>query len=341
MVMQINSMNTIREALSNWIPVKLATENGETVFRWLYTGHRKFAEPFFDETIQRCLPLPQNSKGYKSVSAVGMLPEWADEIDYVTPSAFIFHISRCGSTLLSQALSLDPGTISLSEVALFDSILRLPLGKFANDTVGVRELLTAAVKFYGARRDAESRLFIKTDCWHLMFYKQIRAAYPETPFIIVYRDPAPVLESNRRKKAMQSIPGLLEPALFGFSEKTDGFNHNDMMSIVLEKFYNCIIEMATTDNNTFLFNYDEGIPAMMHRIARLTNMDLDADKEKQIIDRTAYNAKFPGRKFVEENTPATSFFRLSELKDLYEQIDQLRIKAAGTTDFPHSLSSLP
>ena len=162
---------TISSALKNWIPFRLFEEGSTHSCRWLYLGDEKITEPFFEETIAKCRKLPDNSRLIRSVSSIEVLPEWAQEIETIAPTAIIFHISRCGSTLISQLLGMQPANIVLSEVPFFDELLRW--GN-KNKMQVILPLLKAAINLYGAKRNEESsRLFIKTDSWHVHFYKQL------------------------------------------------------------------------------------------------------------------------------------------------------------------------
>ena len=111
-------------AVKGWVPVKLhAQENN--LCRWLYVGNKDFTEPFFDETILSCSMLPENGHPQKSMSSTDVLADWVKAMDVVEPTAFIFHISRCGSTLISQMLGLQPANIILSVLHLSFSIYTL------------------------------------------------------------------------------------------------------------------------------------------------------------------------------------------------------------------------
>jgi hypothetical protein len=105
----------IASAIKNWVPYRLYQEGGNNYCRWLYLGDEKINEPFFDDTIGRRRKLPENSQLTRCVSSLEVLPEWAKQIETVAPTAFIFHISRCGSTLISQLLSLQSSNIVLSK----------------------------------------------------------------------------------------------------------------------------------------------------------------------------------------------------------------------------------
>lgn len=239
--------------LKNWIPFKLINHNSGFLFQWLHVGNQPFTDPFFDDTVAKCKRRAENLKPFRCVSEINIITEWANEIDSVAPSAFIFHVSRCGSTLVSQLLAMKEENISLSEVPVFDEILRMPF-KHQVDSKTAEDLLPAACTFYGQKRSGkENRLFIKTDSWHLLFYKQLRVLYPHVPFIILYRQPHEVLFSQQRQKGMHAVPGLIEPSVFGFDEKVLNVVHyDDYMSLVLQKYYQTIVEVATQDGRILL-----------------------------------------------------------------------------------------
>src|SRR5690606_34626620 len=122
----------------------------------------------------------------------------------VAPTAFIFHVSRCGSTLLSQLLDLDEANIVLSEVPLLDQLLRLPETFPGISRAQQETALQATIRLLGQKRTGhEKQLFIKLDSWHVFFAATLRKQYPSVPFILLYRAPDEVFESHRRHRGMQ------------------------------------------------------------------------------------------------------------------------------------------
>lgn len=185
-------------ALKNWIPIKLQSDH-EILCQWLYVGDKKFTDPFFDETISRCRSIPENGHLKKSMSSTDFLSDLVNDMDVIEPTAFIFHISRCGSTLISQMLATQPSNIVLSEVSFFDDLLRF--GKKANCLLSILPQIKAAISIYGRKRNAEEcRLFIKLDSWHIHFYEELRMIYPNTPFFLLFRNPHEVLLSQQKKR---------------------------------------------------------------------------------------------------------------------------------------------
>jgi hypothetical protein len=70
--------------------------------RWLECGSTHFAEPFFGDTIRRVMRL--NPAAGEQITDLQALLDAAGQYDTVRPSGVIFHVSRCGSTVLTNAL---------------------------------------------------------------------------------------------------------------------------------------------------------------------------------------------------------------------------------------------
>ena len=317
---------SIQDDLHNWIPIRLYNDNKELTCRWVYTGTLQCCDPFFDETIQKYKLLIENSKSQRVFTTIDMLDEWGSQIDAVYPTAFIFHISRCGSTLVSQALGKLNRSVSVSEVPIFDEILKLPLKGHLKDVEEVNKLLAGAIRLYGARRIGDEKyFFIKTDSWHLLYYQQLRLLYPEVPFVIIYREPGVVLDSNRRKKGIQGIYCLDMSELCGLEGLPEEKLHPDMFfGYVLEQYYKCILDIAETDSQCLLLNYNEGIDEIIERIKLFAGLEISVDESLIIAERSMYHSKHPQAQFIEQNTGDISHPLLGNLKMLYQTIDNLR-----------------
>ena len=306
----------ISSALANWIPYRLSFDEGRPYCEWLYTGDEDFTEPFFDETISRCRQFNNHSR--KSISSIDILPHWSNEIKSVPPAAFIFHVSRCGSTLASQLLALDRTNIVLSEVPFFDALLR-------SEKNIPPQLLQAAIAFYAPVKNDRKRLFIKTDSWHIFFYKQLRELYPQTPFILLYRRPDEVIRSQQKQRGMHAIPGLIEPALLGFDEKeVQRMNLDEYIGRVLESYFEAFLNILEKDALSVAVNYSEGPLAMIEKIARISGTPISSGEMENIKTRVLYHAKYPERVFAEEaiRDPVPDYCRAAYEK--YEALEKRR-----------------
>ncbi len=205
--------------LKNWIPFRLDFLEKELHCRWLYVGDKKYTEPFFHETTGQCRVFEENRKPFHAVSTLDGIIDFSENITSVAPTAFIFHVSRCGSTLLAQLLSLDEQNIVLAEPPIFDEVLRdIAFKKPEIPEEKIEESLKAVVKFLGQKRTGEEQnFFIKLDSWHIFYYEKLRKLYPETPFIFSFRRPDEVIRSQVNESGMHAAPGVIQPAIFGFT----------------------------------------------------------------------------------------------------------------------------
>lgn len=307
---------SIASTLDNWVPYKLNSLEDRLHCEWLYTGDEEFTEPFFDETIAKCRQLYY--RGRKSVSSIDVLPQWSTEIESVPPSAFIFHVSRCGSTLASQLLALDQTNIVLSEVPFFDALLR------SKENISP-QLLKDAITFYSPVKNHRERLFIKADSWHIFFYKQLRALFPDTPFILLYRRPDEVMRSQQKRRGMHAIPGLIEPSLFGIEkDEVHRMNLDEYLGMVLDKYFQAFLDIREKDTNVILINYNEGPVSMVEKIAAKTNTIIGSDEMEKIKSRAMYHAKYPEQVFADETLrdPVPAYCRAAY--DKYEALEKIR-----------------
>jgi quercetin dioxygenase-like cupin family protein len=203
-------------SLEGWYPV--AVSDLPDGLWWRRLGGRPFSEPFFSDTF-RHQPPAERQLCFSDWRAPAALA------DTLAPTAFIFHVSRCGSTLLTQMLATLPSCVALSEPPVVDDFLRLrrervetagPAASAGDDTDIVR--LRALVRALGQRRDPRQRhLVIKLDSWHLRDLALFRAAFPATAMVFLYREPLQVLASHRRQRGPQMLPGLIDPDWLGIT----------------------------------------------------------------------------------------------------------------------------
>jgi hypothetical protein len=312
--------------IKNWIPYKLVNRDGEIQCHWLNSFDKQFAEPFFDETIIKLKGLNSEHAGISSVSDLTVFEDWSRGLDAVEPSAFIFHISRCGSTLVSQLLTAPDTHIVLPEVPFFDDLLRLPYQHKDFDAKTSSRLLTVAMKYYGQKRTGqEEHLFVKTDSWHMFFYEQLRQLYPNTPFVLMYRNPNEVFSSLKRMAGLQAVPGLIEPAIFGFGADEEVPQAQDLyIAQVLERYLQQYLKIIANDSKFLLLNYSEGPMPMIKKIAAFTHTDLSPQDMATMEERSRYHSKKPDAVFSEPDAAPIPQC-LHKAIELYDELEKIRL----------------
>lgn len=171
------------------LPANLQIEEGRfSAVEWVDRSQVRFTDPFFDATVSRA-----KNTGLEALTDLSALLRFLKDQDAPQPAGFIFHATRCGSTLVSQILAQDESNLVLAEPDFLQNILwSAPAVQLGERMELVVASLRAAAR---AMRGSEQRLFIKFGLglgW-LHFFKRL---YPNTPCIFVYRHPVEILQSN-------------------------------------------------------------------------------------------------------------------------------------------------
>lgn len=192
--------------MSRWYPVSVDYGADDIGIHWRELGQTRFSDSFFENTLAR-QPREERRTCRTPLAALARLD------DGLVPDAFIFHVSRCGSTLLTQMLATLPHCVVMSEPPIIDALLRLHHDSNSS-TIDSIALLRSAILALGQRRFGDERHYvIKFDCWHIHSLDLIRQAFPGTPCLFLYREPQAVLASHQRQRGPQMVPGMLHPAL--------------------------------------------------------------------------------------------------------------------------------
>ena len=201
-------------ALAQWTPVALSVDPPQATVDWGDMRGVRFTEPFFDQTVARWAggdPPPALVR--MSLDSLAIL----DQAPSLDPAALIFHLSRCGSTLLSRLLSRTPGTLVISEPAPINALLMADPATV--DAAAQADVLRLLIRALGRRRFGdERRLVVKLSSWNICRYTLFRRAFPGVPIIWVQREPSEVMASLMAGGSgwmqMQHLPALAQD-LFG------------------------------------------------------------------------------------------------------------------------------
>lgn len=210
----------------DWLPIDLqpasapeASQTGSVSpqLDWAHFGDLRLTDPFFEQTVGAALRPPAALLFRRRGMIDHLETELGSAAPELPPAGFVFHLSRCGSTLFAQVLAASPRHRVLSEAPPIDQLLAHDL---ASGLPRARRIarLRALVNACARRRFPEERhLFIKWDAWHTLHLDIIQEAFPGTPWIYLHRDPVEILVSQRRQRGYQFLPGMMNPALFGIA----------------------------------------------------------------------------------------------------------------------------
>jgi hypothetical protein len=275
-----------------WLPVGLASDGAQMLVEWAHFGSAPLDEPFFELSLRRARQHPV-SRLYRWCTPLGGLTGAADAGPVL--DGLVFHMSRCGSTLVAQALAAMPGHVVLSEPAPFDDIVQFCAARtdIALETrIGL--LRGMAAMLASKRGGAVRRRFLKTDCWHVGALPLLRAAFPETPWIFLYRDACEVLISHERRPGGQTLPGP-HAALVGIDEPA-ALPGLDFTARVLAATCHSAADHAGVGGG-LLLDYAELPEAFLSRILPHFGITPDTAEREAIARALARDAKEPRKLF--------------------------------------------
>jgi len=298
-------MSLDTHSLGDWIPYKIIVEDNEPLVHWMNISGISFDKPFFSETIIQSKKYPCNSSKFKCVSSIENMIEWSEFYSEAVSVVFIFHISRCGSTLLSQLIGLDSKYVVLAEVPLFDEIIRLPYS-LNNFDEGLKDkALIAAIKLVGKADSCQVRhLFIKTDSWHILFYSKYRQLFPTSNFVFLFRSPDEVVFSHQKLRGMQAVPGLIEPEIFGLTQQEIIDMTLDVYTAkILEKYLLLFEEVFNNCPHSLLLDYKQGAILMIKQLGERLEINWSDEHLFKMQQRIQFHSKHPQEKYDNEDIP--------------------------------------
>jgi hypothetical protein len=103
------------------------------------------------------------------------------------PAGIVFHVARCGSTLISQLLRQHGGCVVYSEPLPFNELLLPPHAYPRHEQI-------AALRSVGEAfaRHAGKPYVLKLSSWNTLFCDLVTEAFPATPWVLNVRDPVEV-----------------------------------------------------------------------------------------------------------------------------------------------------
>jgi hypothetical protein len=318
-----------------WLPIRASWQGGELYAHWAYFGERRLRDPFFEGDVRGCLYAPFN-RLFRYVTPIETLAAWLKTRPHLQPSGFIFHMSRCGSTLVSQMLAALPANIVVSEASPIDTVVQAR--RWRPDLSEDRQAhwLTSIIGALGQKRFAdERRYFVKLDCWHTLALPLFRRAFPAVPWVFLYRDPVEVLVSQLHVPGTQILPGGIGPNLYGIERTYGPGTAEDYYARVLAKVTEPAVAQYS-EGGGLLVNYRQLPDALFTAILPHFSVACGEAERAAMTQAARYDAKAPGFEFEPDSgakqQAATPIARAAAdrwLGELYGRLEALR--AEGST----------
>ena len=282
--------------LDGWVPVRLYRSSSCLMADWCYLGDFRFTHPFFEQSLQQALRHPFRVL-FRHQTPAELLIQRAVTHPGIGPTGFIFHMSRCGSTLISQMLAASGRNVVVSEAAPVHSALYAEKLDPAMDETRKVALLRGMIHALGhPRAGAERRYFVKFDCWHTLDLALVRRAFPDVPWVFVYRDPVEVLESQSREPAAWTVPGMVPIHGLDSSPADCAANRMEYAARILQAI--CQAARGRIGDGGLALNYSDLPDAVFGRLAAHFGCTWDERESALLRAASRLDAKSPQSLFT-------------------------------------------
>ena len=239
-------------SLKGFVPIHLRLRRENSEVTWVDASNMRPSEPFFAQTVQR---ITAERKCATIVTDLGAVVELSEQLSNCEPDGFIFHASRCGSTLVCNALKSVPLTTIVAEAQPISatlapyapaSIWPFPLETWERSRDRLVWAMTTALG--QLRASPTARFYVKFNSWNTLALHIVKAVWPNVKWVFLYRDPIEILVSNLRKKPSwlrnQAFPNRAS-ARFGFApEHVSAMSIEEFGAKVIARYYSNAIAMA-------------------------------------------------------------------------------------------------
>jgi hypothetical protein len=269
---------------------------------WMQMADVSFSEPFFQQTVDRVrAERPEQTERFTEFDALLQLDQI---LPRVNPAGFIFHSSRCGSTLLANACRSVKGSVVLSEANAIDKLV----ARFITDANNPAKeslysvFLRAVVNALAQRESGEQRVFIKFSCCSVSQLERIRRIWPNVPWIFLYRDPVETIVSNVSNPPAWLLDDdrrILAHITGTSPEQVAEMSLEELCARSIGSFF-CTAHTLANDNS-MLLNYKQLSLSVLYDVLRFFGVSPTAAQMEAITSRSRlYSKNEEGRPFVSD-----------------------------------------
>ncbi|HEY0891901.1 MAG TPA: sulfotransferase family protein [Cellvibrio sp.] len=285
----------------HWLPYRYHAKT-RSIHWCLPAGHA--TEPFQDETISRYRQTVLLNQFITPKTALASLEIQAQAVQSITPAGFIFHLSRCGSTLISGCLSELNTTSVFSESPVLTEILLDQTLSGAAHQQHLQQLINLQASVFPTRPD----VVIKWNAWDIFRWDLIRAIYPQVPVIFLARNPVEILASHQRSagRHMSGDPSLADyhPVFAGWDNAGALLEKRvQVLHGLLWAMHDCYPEQGGLVVDYYQLSVDT-----MATLFQFLNIAFDELGFFKIQARMQFHSKSPGQVFLPDAEKKQSLF---------------------------------
>lgn len=304
----------------NWLPYRYQPK--QRLVHWLMPdGHA--TDPFQDEYISRCCQRLVNQI-IQPRSTLAFAQQQANHLPLAQPAGFIFHLSRCGSTLISGCLSELESTCVFSESPLLTELLLD--NQLSGDEQKIH--LRAFINLQAAAFPNRPQMIIKWNAWDIFRWDLIRTLYPNTPTIFLVRDPVEILASHQKSAGRHmagdatlagfhpvfSCVATQPPAHHGYSRACNS-PLLDQQTRILQSMLQAMVDNVGTAN-VHVLDYSQLTANKLVSVVDFFGCSTDKLGFLKMQDRLQFHSKQTGQLFIADSIKKQQAFDGQEQQDI-------------------------
>lgn len=322
---------------TGWIPYNIRYDDAGLVVDWCYSNDSWLEDPFFDQTIYRLLQSTAHTS--RSTLFTTLVDINSKKISR-RPTGFIFHMSRCGSTLITQMLASLRQTVVFSEPAILETLLREIRPPFSTINEQKQWLLENIIQALLSYKVDWQNAFIKFSARAIFDYPLITQIYPSLPSIFVYREPVEVLVSLIGTQTEKLPPGLDKAGLLKDASKTiSKMRPVEFWAQVLANQCAAAVKMCSSSQQALLINYSQLPEIAWTDMASFLGIILSAEDVERMQEVSRRSAKEPHKVFIDDRakkrkaaTREIHEFADRFVQPYYHQLEAIRLAPKSDTN---------
>lgn len=272
----------MHETQGDWLPARAALHPTGLYFSLREIAASELQDAFMQETIARV-------GGRERVVQIDRADIGKAAPDSA-PAGLIFHVARCGSTLVSQMLKQHGDVVVYAEPLPFNEIL-LPPHKWPK-----KELVFALRSLGDAiARHAGKRYVLKFTSWNTFYCDLLAEAFPSSPWVLCIRDPVEVAVSLLNEPAgwLKVQEGASNP----FERLIDPDGSVQSAEERVARLYGAFCEAASRLDRAHgrLLQYESLPAAAWDVVAPHFGLTMDEPRRRRMASVAGHNSKAPLR----------------------------------------------
>ena len=254
------------------------------------------------------------------------------------PSGFIFHMSKCGSTLMSRVLDQPDTQMVIKEPTPLHENLWQYLSNNWKNPVKLTEnnlrLIRNLIQLLGRPRLAnQESYYVRFRSWNIAFVEEIQKAFPDTPTLFMYRDPVKVMASILNKPTT-GLPRLNDSGAAAFITGKSQAELKEMDALhYFTNFYKQYLHISLSKmQNTHYLNYHQlnkqNLDQILHTAYNYTATESDLLLMQSQFDTYSKDdtgtVRFTSDSTVKQKlvTPAMRNAAEKHLMDMYQSLEE-------------------